>query len=384
MILFVSIALVAFFYVAGGWYFSTMIYESALKAEPYDPSGLQTGHIGRVAVDDRGDARVVLEPDAQFAGQTKFDDSIVGIAVGESLLVVGPVDAEDGARPVQEVHGDMPRRGDRYGLVRDVWLTPEQAGLSADDVTVVTLDDREFPAWRVRVKKSDDWAILTHGRGASRSEMLRMGRILHDAGYNLLVITYTNDPGVPTSDDGMVSYGRHEWADLEGAVEYVLDRNPARIVLGGTSHGGAVTLGFLARSTLALRVDAVILDAPATSLRDVIDEGAEFRTLPVVGTGIPESLEDTALLMASVRYGVSYGPVDYAAMPDLIEVPLLTFQGAQDRTIAREVNDRFMRAGSGQGGTYVVEDGADHLLSWNQDPDAYKRRIKRFLRGLDD
>lgn len=383
VILFVGILLVGLFYVGLGWYFSNVVYEDGLKAEPYDPIGQQTGSIASVTLDESGDAVITLNPDAEFAGDRKFDASVVGVAVGESLVVLGPQETTGGTapRPVLEVNGALPAAGDRYGMTRDVWLTPEQAGLDADDVSFRTLEGQKFAAWRVRAKQSQRWAILTHGKGAPRSEMLRMGRPLHEAGYNLLIITYTNDEGAPASEDGMVHYGRSEWKDLEGAVQYALDREASQILLGGASHGGAVTLGFLAQSPLARRVDALILDAPVSNFGEVIDEQAEFKTLPG-GLAIPESLEDVAMWLVAARFGVSYSAVDYAGAAGLIQVPLLTFQGDADRTVPRVVNDHFMRTGSGQGGTYAVEEGADHLLSWNEDPEAYEERIATFLEQL--
>jgi alpha-beta hydrolase superfamily lysophospholipase len=180
----------------------------------------------------------------------------------------------------------------------------------------------------------------------------------------------------------MVHFGRTEWQELQAAVEYADARGAETIVLGGTSHGGAVTLGFLARGELARRVDGLILDAPASSFEDVIDEAAEFRSLPVVNQPIPESLEDAAKLAVAFRYGVDYSAVDYTDMSGLIDVPLLTFQGVEDRTVPKAVNDRFMRE-AGAGGTYEVVDGADHVLSWNVDPEAYEQAIEDFTKELD-
>ena len=183
-------------------------------------------------------------------------------------------------------------------------------------------------------------------------------------------------------DDGMVHFGRTEWQELQAAVEYVDAAGADTIVLGGTSHGGAVTLGFLERGELARRIDGVILDSPASSFEDVIDEAAEFRSLPVINQPIPESLEDAAKLAVAFRYGVDFSAVDYSDKQGLITVPLLTFQGVDDRTVPKAVNDRFMRE-AGAGGTYEVVDGADHVLSWNLDPKAYEKAIKAFTKELD-
>jgi len=236
----------------------------------------------------------------------------------------------------------------------------------------------EIPA----AKASDSWAVLTHGRGAARSEMLRMGTVLHDAGYNLLVITYTGDVGAPPYPDGMSQYGRTEWRELESAVEYVGNQGAKKIVLGGSSHGGAVTLGFLARSPLSPRVSGIILDAPASSFRDVIDGAAEFEELPVVGLALPESLEDVAMTLVAWRYSVNYSTVDYTDKVGLLPMPLLMIQGGADETVPPVVNDRFMNEGPGQGNAYLVVPGAGHVLSWNVDPEGYEKAIQGFLKGL--
>jgi pimeloyl-ACP methyl ester carboxylesterase len=384
VILFSAIALVGVFYVGGAWYFSGYVYDNGLKAEPYDPTGLQSGTVQ--AFDGTGEeATVTILPDEADRDQRKFDDAVVGLAIGESLLVAGPAtrDADGGqTRPVIDVIGSAPNVGDRYGLTRDVWLDPEQAGLDAQDVVITTPDGRQFPAWEIPVEGSTKWAILTHGTGASRSEMLRMARPLHKADYNVLIMNYTGDVGAPPYDDGVYHFGRTEWQEVQAAVEYADAAGAETIVLGGASHGGAVMLGFLARGELARRVDGLILDAPASSFEDVIDEGAELISLPVGNLPIPESLEDAAKLAVAFRYGVDYSAVDYTDMSGLIDVPVLTFQGVEDRTVPKAVNDRFMRQ-AGVGGTYEVVDGADHVLSWNVDPKAYEKAIKEFTKELD-
>ncbi|MGB8021453.1 MAG: hypothetical protein WCF04_09525 [Candidatus Nanopelagicales bacterium] len=385
VVLFGGLLLAALFYLGGGWYFAGQVYEDALKAEPYDATSLQKGTITAIEVTEETKT-VTLLPDEEDRDETKFDHAIVGLVIGDSNIVVGPAKVgEDGSevRAVREIHGESPKPGDRYGLTRDVWSTPGNAGLKAEEVEFATLEGQRYSAWRVRASNSDNWAVLTHGKGASRAEMLRMGRTLHRAGYSLLIITYQNDAGAPATDDGMVHYGRTEWKEVEGGVQYALDQGAKEIVLGGVSHGGAVTLGFLALSPMANQVSGVILDAPASSLQDVIDAAADFRELPVVGLPIPESLEATAMWIVAARYGVDYGAVDYTGMKDLVRSPLLTIQGSDDRTVPKAVNDRFMGAdGAGEGGQYLVVDRADHVLSWNLGPKAYEDKVTKFVRAL--
>jgi pimeloyl-ACP methyl ester carboxylesterase len=384
LLLFIGIALAGVFYVGGGWYFSSLVYDDALKAEPYDPASLQGGTVQAAEISE-SEGSVTLLPDEEHRDETRFIDAVVGLVIGESLVVAGPAEQQfDGSqvRDVLDVVGDVPEPGARYGLTRDVWLTPEQAGMESQDITIETLEGGQFPAWLIPGTREKRWAVLTHGKGAARSEMLRMARPLNEAGFNVLLITYTGDVGAPPYEDGMVTYGRLEWRELEAAVEYALDRGATRLVLGGASHGGAVTLGFMARSPVAVNVDGLVLDAPASSLRDILDEAAEFRSLPVGGLPIPESLEDVATWFVRLRFGVDFSAIDYISPTDLIPVPLLTFQGAIDETVPEPVSDRLMNEGSGSGGEYVVVPGAEHVLSWNLDPEGYDERVKEFVRGL--
>ena len=385
MILFLAIGLGALFYMGGGWYLSGKVQEEALEAHRLDPADRQGGIVEAAEIDGSGAGRITLRPDGQNAADTSLDEAVVGIVVGESRVVAGPATVHaDGrrTREVRDVVGQAPGIGDRYSADRDVWGTPGEAGLEFEEITVTTPEGEEFPAWVIPGKGRRNWAVLTHGKGATRAQMLRMARPLHAAGYNVLIISHRGDAGAPRYEEGMVTYGRVEWRELEAAVEYALDRGATRVLLGGAGHGGAVTLGLLDRSSVASSIDGVILDAPASSFEDLIDEAAEDDRLPLVGLPIPESLEDAAKLLVAWRYGIAYSEIDYTDMQGLIDVPLLVFQGSTDRTVPERVNDRLMDGGAGDAGDYVVVPGADHVLSWNLDPEAYEQRITDFVEGL--
>ncbi len=382
LILFGGIGLAFLFYAFGGWYLSSRFHTEALAADPHTGEAVTTGTIAAVHIKG-GKGTVEYSVDSAFvADQHRYDYAVMGLSTREGTLVVGPVASSEGGvitRPVQAVIGKAPKPDQAFGLHADVWLTPDDAGMADVDVVVRSLRGLSFPAWAIPSAGSTGWAILVHDKDASRSEMLRMARPMHKAGLNVLVVSYTNDAGAPQSDDGMLHYGRSEWQDLEAAVQYAVDADARQIILGGSGHGGAVVLGFLARGSLASRVSGVVLDSPVSSLRDLIDARASLAKAPVIGVGIPESLEEVAVWAVSARYNVDFKAVDYSGIQGLIDVPLLTFQGRMNRTVPLTVNDRFMGEGSGKGGEYVVVPGADHTLTWNVGPKQYDDRIKRFL-----
>jgi fermentation-respiration switch protein FrsA (DUF1100 family) len=383
ILLVIGALLVGLFLIGGGWYISNLIYSDALKANPYNPDGFWKGTVQ--AVEDDG-ATITVLPDAEHRDETRFDSVVMGLVFDDgSVVVVGPASdtATDGTRtrPVVDVVGDMPAEGDVYRFTKEVWLTPEQAGLTAEEITVTTAEG-DFPAWKVTVPGSDKWAVLTHGRSGDRPDMLRMARPLNAAGYNLLLTTYPGDNVARPAQDGIWHFGVTEWDEIEAAVQYALDQGAQTLVMGAVSLGGAMTDGFLARSALADQVDGVILDAPVSSLRDGIDEGGESQTIPGVGWAIPEPLEDAGMLIASVRFGLDYDAVDYTDMAGLFDMPLLTFQTSADQTVPKAVNDRFMTEGSGKGGQYVVGPDVGHVLSWNADPQSYEELVTEFVGQL--
>ncbi len=228
----------------------------------------------------------------------------------------------------------------------------------------------EFPAWHV-AGESDTWAILTHGKGANRREGLRLMPTLAEHGIHSLAITYRNDEGCPPAPGGAYSYGRDEWEELEGAVRFALDRGARRIVLAGYSMGGAITLAFMGRSSLAVHASALILDAPMIDLVRTVAHGARK-------SGIPVRILPLSNRVAARRYGFDWRDFDHFETACCLDVPVLLFHGDADRTIPVETSDAFAIARPDIV-RYVRIPGADHVRAWNHDPEAYRHAVGEFL-----
>jgi alpha-beta hydrolase superfamily lysophospholipase len=375
-----ALVLVLAFYVGLGVIFAGVIHHDTFEVRPGNPATTQTGTLTALDVPaDGAGGTVTVTLNADDADPDKYANATVGIAVGDSLIVAGPVTSADGAvttRPVLDLVGAVPEPGAAAGINRDVWTSPDQLGLVSFDIAIGS-EGAEYPAW-VIPSTSETWAVLIHGKGGYPPEMLRMTTTLHERGINALLISYVNDPGVPASSDGRYGYGTIEVPQVEAALEYAQDQGAERIILGGASHGAAVALGTLQTSDLAGSIEAVILDSPPADLVTNIDAIGDTRSLPVVGLPIPESVETVAMWVAELRYGIDFDDYDWLSEADQMAAPTLIFQGGLDTTVDQSVA-RELAAAMGSTATLVEQPEAQHVGSWNVDPAAYDAAITAFL-----
>ena len=141
--------------------------------------------------------------------------------------------------------------------------------------------------------------------------------------------------------------------------------------------GGAIVVSFLERSPLAARVAGAILDSPMLDFSRSVDLGASRQTLPLVGLPLPQSLTDVAKWIASWRYGVEWGSLDYLDGAAKLQTPILLFHGTADTRVPIATSDQLARVAADV--TYVRVRDADHLDSWNLDPARYDRTVRAFV-----
>jgi alpha-beta hydrolase superfamily lysophospholipase len=228
-----------------------------------------------------------------------------------------------------------------------------------------------MPAWLVP-GHSATWAILVHGINADRRDGLRIVPPLHASGLPTLLITYREDVGAPASPDGKHHMGLTEWRDLQAAVRYALSRGARRLVLVGYSMGGAIVAQFMERSPLAHRVAALVLDAPALNWKAILSFNA-------TEMGLPSFAADPVEWMIGLRIDADWSSLDAVRHTAAFHVPILLFHGTSDTLVPISISDAFARA-LPRWVTYYRVPGAEHVESWNVDPQLYDRRVAAFLR----
>ncbi len=264
--------------------------------------------------------------------------------------------------------------------------TPAALGLPFEEVAVPT-ELGDMPAWFVPaapgVPPRDTWAILVHGRGATREECLRALPVLHRLGFPALVVSYRNDPGAPRSQGGRYHLGDAEWLDVEAALLLAAERGAAEAVLVGWSMGGAIVLQLVTRSWLADRVRAVVLDAPVLDWRHVLDHHARVNRLPgPVGRLAQAVLQHRAARqLLGVDAPLSLDRMDWISRAGELHVPLLILHSDDDEFVPAEPSRRLALARPDVV-TYVPSQGARHTKEWNVDPEAWDSAVARFLLEL--
>ena len=230
------------------------------------------------------------------------------------------------------------------------------------------------PAWLVpaRAGRSAVWAIYVHGIAGRREDGYRHLSVLHEAGLPTLLITYRNDAGAPPSPSGEYAFGLTEWRDLEAAFAYAEARGATKVVLVAESMGGGIAGQFLARSPRAGKVVALALDSPALDFPEVVESVLRARGVPLSGL-----LAGGGMWVRAAQGGFDgHEAVTLAAVRDF-RGPLFVAHGSGDRIVPVSISDRLVT--SRYGAATYLRSRADHLRSWNEDPELYRIQFRSFL-----
>ncbi len=375
------LVLVVVFHAAGGWYFSTLLRTDGLEPRAgernFDVRVVSIGPDQRISLDGT-DRKAIEQPGVSGLWWPDGYGRIGSVLAVDGTVVTRAFELVSGSLPpictTPETAACVEVDIDSHAFRSD----PADVGLRYSDVAFQG-PLGQLEAWLVtpNTEPASTWAIHVHGWRVDRREALRTLTTYGSLGVTSLVIEYRNDEGAPADPSGFYRFGRTEWTDLEGAVQFALDRGAERIVLAGYSTGAAVSLAFLENSAHADRVVGVVLDSPNIDFGTAVKLEAGRRKLPGTPIPLPPTLTATAMWLADVRFDVDWNAIDYVGRPDIVQVPTLVFHGTSDTTVPIDVSRDF--AASNPLDVELVETTAEHVQSWNVDPDRYERRLGEFL-----
>ncbi len=259
------------------------------------------------------------------------------------------------------------------------------AGLAYQDVEV-TGEAGPLPGWLVpgsAASSGTTWALLIHGRGATREECLRALPVLHRLGVTSLVAAYSTTAGLPTATTGRYHLGDREWQDVEAAILFAAEQGASEIVLIGWSMGGAIAMQTVSRSWTADRVRGLILDSPVIDWRDVLAHQARLNHLPPAVGRLGQSVlsHRSAWRLAGTQAPVDLDRLDWVARAAELSRPVLLIHSDDDEFVPSGPSRRLADARPDLV-TYLSVAGARHTREWNVDPEAWDNAVARFMLTL--
>jgi pimeloyl-ACP methyl ester carboxylesterase len=363
-------ALLFLVYAVVGWVASNQIIDS-IRVSPWTP----TYPIGVVSVSDTS---ITLTVPASTTA-TADHDAVLGLRwVGG----YGQVGAASGSgttevRPFTLMEGSPPPIGAAVAEFDPFAFDGDPSGLGLQFETVTypgPLGD--LTAWYLPGEGSR-WIVAVHGLGADQREWLRMIDSLRDLHMPTLLVSYRNDDGAPATSDHLILAGQEEWPDVAAAVDWAVDHGASDVVLFGASMGAALTLSYALEQPE--RVAGMVLESPLADLRMVVGIRAG-EGIPIGGP-IGDSLVAVARLFTSMRTGVDFGTVSYVDRAADLTAPVLLFHGTDDDSVPFAVGEALADARPDLIEFHPLQ-GAYHVRAWNEDPDAYREIVTRFLNRL--
>ncbi|TGK78315.1 alpha/beta hydrolase [Leptospira noumeaensis] len=143
---------------------------------------------------------------------------------------------------------------------------PSEVGLEFEEVEIKTADNLNLVNYWIPAKQAKATIILVHGHGGQRNEGIRFAKSLHDAGYNLLLLSLRRNHG------GFASMGFHEQKDVDAAIQFLKSKGYQKIGIFGFSMGSATSIIAMADHP---EIQAGIFSSGYGSAIDVLVESAK-------------------------------------------------------------------------------------------------------------
>jgi pimeloyl-ACP methyl ester carboxylesterase len=227
------------------------------------------------------------------------------------------------------------------------------------------------------------WAILVHGRGATREECLRAIPVLHRVGVTSLVASYRTTAGLPDPPSSRYHLGDREWRDVESAIVYAAEHGAEEIVLVGYSMGGAIAMQTVSRSWTAERVRGLVLNAPVLDWRDVLAHQARMNRVPSAVGKLGQAVlsQRSVWRLTGTEAPVNLNRLDWITRSAEVTHPVLLIHSKDDEYVPAGPSQRFAQARPDLV-TYVSIDGARHCKEWNVDPAGWDAAVASFILRL--
>jgi fermentation-respiration switch protein FrsA (DUF1100 family) len=264
----------------------------------------------------------------------------------------------------------------------DFTKNPGIYNLKYEDLRIPSRGDGlEIAAWYIPSETNEYVIILVHGRDDSRmfapytmgedahaDGYLPFAKVLHDAGYSVMMIDLR---GHGQSADSRYYFGLKEYQDVLGAVDWLEGRGfqPGKIGIQSYSLGSVSAIYATAKEP---DIGALWIDSSYTDLKSLMDE------LWVQVSGLPQIFLPSTRLMISVLYGWDIAdsrPID--EIGKIAPRPIFMAHCQQDDFIPISHMEQLIPAANPVG-TWVIQ-GCKHAFGYNVAAKEYNQKAIAFF-----
>ncbi|MBI2610323.1 alpha/beta fold hydrolase [Candidatus Kaiserbacteria bacterium] len=244
-------------------------------------------------------------------------------------------------------------------------FTPDEFGLSAEDVVLTADDGAKLAAWFIGegAGESKRAIILLHGYPAEKSDMLSVARALHPE-FAVLLMDLRS---FGESEGAYTTLGLKESRDVAKALDFLTERGYGHIGIFGFSLGGSTALLAAAEDSRPLAV------ASYGAFADLRMLGHEtYRSLLVLKYPLVALME----LWARLLFGEWADPAAPVGAAERLTIPVLIIHNREDEQISFTHAERLREALSNNEAAefYDVKEGRHGVL-----PADFEQRVKAFF-----
>jgi pimeloyl-ACP methyl ester carboxylesterase len=245
---------------------------------------------------------------------------------------------------------------------------PDQLGLAYERHGFPSLDGTFLEAWLLPRPDARGVAVLFHGYGGTKAELLREARVFHELGLSAFLVDFRGCGG---SGGDESSIGFHEAKDVTAATAYARTL-PGRlpVVVYGISMGAAAVLKAEADAPLGAR--ALVLECPFDRLSTTVDHRFQVRHVP------PFPLSNLLVFWGGWRQGFdgfAHNPVEYARR---VRTPVLLLSGENDDMVTPEEAASIARSFPGEARLLLCP-AVPHASCLRHQPALAKEALARLL-----
>ena len=217
------------------------------------------------------------------------------------------------------------------------------------------------------------WAVVCHGYIGKPADMAKYA--YHFARLGMDVLMPAARGHERNVDAGLIQMGWGDARDLVGWVDDIVERDPdARILLFGTSMGGAEVMMASGMDGLAENVRLIVEDCGYTSVWD------EFELQLDNVFGLPSfPILNAADLICQLRAGYAFEAASAVESLRRASVPMLFIHGDADEFVPFSMLDECYEACASAVKERLVVEGAGHGLSASTDPTLYWTTVDAFI-----